>query len=166
MFINKSSVGAGSLLVAVLAAGCSAGVTNAQPATAPPPATTVVASAPATNTPSQEPSASPSPDSTAATSYSTAGAAAKLPPEFPLPDGAEVTLVTRQPNQIAATMTVPDGGKALDFWRSKLPAAGYKISHTDAVNTFGEIRFSGHGCADNSQLGISNTTVAFQCDLD
>lgn len=161
----KSFPAACSLLVVVLAAGCSAGVTSGQPTSAPP-STAAAASAPRTSNPQQDPPAT-SPDSSTAPSASvTSGGSAKLPPEFPVPDGAKVTMQAKQANQIAATLLVPDGAKAYDFWRAKLPNAGFRVTRAESIGGLSEIRFSGHGCVANSQIAVSDTTVAVQCDLD
>lgn len=164
MLISRSSLAASSLLVVVLAAGCSAGVTTGQQ-TSPPSSTAPSAPASQSSGPQQDPTATSSDPGSGSSSSVTSGESAKLPSEFPVPDGAKVTMVAKQSDEIAATMIVADGGKALDFWRTKLPEAGFKVTHTDSIGGLGEIRFSGHGCVANSQIAVTDGTVAVQCDL-
>lgn len=94
---------------------------------------------------------------------SSGGSAGTLPAGFPLPPGTTVGPVTVQGGEIAATLSVPDGKQVFDFWKQSLPTAGYTVSNAEMVGGIGEISFSGNGCADGSQLGISGPTVAFQC---
>ena len=64
---------------------------------------------------------------------------------------------------ISATLTVPDGKGVYDFWRSRLPAAGYRITGSQLVGGIGEISFTGRDCAGPSQLGINDDAVTFEC---
>jgi hypothetical protein len=91
------------------------------------------------------------------------GSAGLLPAAFPLPPGTTVGPVAVQAGQIAATLTVPDGKQVFDYWKQQLPAAGYTVGKAEMVGGIGEISFTGNGCADGSQLGISGPTVAFEC---
>lgn len=87
-----------------------------------------------------------------------------LPAGFPLPPGTTVGLVAVRASGIAAPMTVTDGDQATAFWKQALPAAGYTVSAAEVTGALGEIKFSGHGCLDGSQLGISGNHVALECD--
>ncbi len=147
----RTAVAAG-LLVAGLC-GCGAEVTigsaptsSAAPTTAAPTTTAAVPSEAITQPPS-----------------SSSGSAGLLPAGFPLPPGTTVGPVAVQGSQIAATLTVPDGKQVFDFWKQQLPTAGYTIGKAEMVGGIGEISFTGNGCADGSQLGISGPTVAFEC---
>jgi hypothetical protein len=92
------------------------------------------------------------------------GNVTNLPAGFPLPPGTTVGRVATRPSGIAAPMNVPDGDQAAAFWKQALPAAGYTISKAEVTGALGEIKFSGHGCLDGSQIGISGSHVAFECD--
>jgi hypothetical protein len=94
---------------------------------------------------------------------SSGGNAGLLPAGFPLPPGTTVGPVAVQGGGIAATLSVPDGKQVFDYWKQQLPAAGYTIGKAEMVGGIGEISFTGNGCADGSQLGISGPTVAFEC---
>ena len=87
-----------------------------------------------------------------------------LPAGFPLPPGTTVGRVAVRASGIAAPLTVVDGDRATAFWTQALPAAGYTVSKAEVTGALGEIRFSGHGCLDGSQLGISGNRVALECD--
>lgn len=87
-----------------------------------------------------------------------------LPAGFPLPPGTTVGRVAVRASGIAAPMTVVDGDQATTFWKQALPAAGYTVSKAEVTGALGEIKFSGHGCLDGSQLGISGNHVALECD--
>ena len=94
---------------------------------------------------------------------SSGGSAGELPAGFPLPPGTTVGPVAVQGGQIAATLTITDGKQGYDYWIRELPAAGYEIPSAQMVGGIGQVSFTGNGCADGSQLGISGPTVAFQC---
>jgi hypothetical protein len=87
-----------------------------------------------------------------------------LPPNFPLPPGTTVGRVAVRASGIAAPLNVTDGDQATAFWKTALPAAGYTVSKAEVSGALGEIKFSGHGCLDGSQLGISGNHVALECD--
>jgi hypothetical protein len=87
-----------------------------------------------------------------------------LPAGFPLPPGTTVGRVAVRASGIAAPLTVADGDRATAFWKQALPAAGYTVSTAEVTGALGEIRFTGHGCLDGSQLGISGNHVALECD--
>jgi hypothetical protein len=146
----RTAVAAG-LFVAGLS-GCGAEVTigsaptSSAPATAAPTTTAGVPSEAITQPPS-----------------SSSGSAGLLPAGFPLPPGTRVGPVAVQGSRIAATLTVPDGKQVFDYWKQQLPTAGYTIGKAEMVGGIGEISFTGNGCADGSQLGISGPTVAFEC---
>lgn len=114
------------------------------------------------------PSVDPSvPTATGGTAPSpgSAGGRDDLPPAFPLPGGATVASGTRTSDEIDASITVQDGDAAARFWRTALPAAGYTVTSADSGFGASEIRFRGHGCAGNSQIAVTGTTAAVQCDL-
>lgn len=92
------------------------------------------------------------------------GNLADLPAGFPLPPGTTVGRVAVRASGIAAPLNVPDGDQAAAFWKQALPAAGYAVSKAEVTGALGEIRFTGHGCLDGSQLGISGNHVALECD--
>jgi hypothetical protein len=86
-----------------------------------------------------------------------------LPAGFPIPPGAKVGPVAVHGDGISATLTVPDGKGVYDFWRSRLPAAGYRVTGAQMVGGIGEISFTGRQCAGPSQLGINDDSVTFDC---
>lgn len=97
---------------------------------------------------------------------STPGAAPTyLPERFPLPSGTRVVNSVKDGKELAATLTVPDAAKAYSFWKSSLPGAGYRVTSAQTVGANSEIRFSGHGCGGNSQIAITSSGVAVQCEL-
>jgi hypothetical protein len=157
---------AGGLLAAGLAvAGCGADVSiGADPSgTGTAPTGSAAASSPVATT-TAPPSATGVPGG-ALTSPPAAGSgnAGELPAGFPLPPGTTVGPVALAGNEIAATLTIPDGKSGYDFWRVQLPTAGYPVAKAEMVGGIGEITFSGNGCWAGSQLGISGQTVAFAC---
>lgn len=180
MPVSRTVLAAGSLIAAIAAAGCSAGVTNSaapsstSPSAAPstaasttPGGTSVVV--PTVVVPSVTISGLPGTGSGGGTGSgvgtgSGGETVGKLPVGFPLPPGATVTRVQSDSGETAATLTVPDPGQATTFWKSALPAAGYAVISAQTAGGFGEIRFSGHGCVGNSQLAIQGTSVALQCN--
>ncbi len=87
-----------------------------------------------------------------------------LPAGFPLPPGTTVGRVAVRASGIAAPLNVTDGDQAAAFWQQALPAAGYPVSKAEVTGALGEIKFSGRGCVDGSQLGISGNHVALDCD--
>lgn len=153
----RSMLLAGVLATGLLSAsGCSAGVTNASGTptnSASRPATSLAAAPTSTQTQAETGSGGPS------------GSNASLPEEFPLPPGTTVDMVSDDGQEIAATLTVTDGTAAVTFWESALPSAGYEVTSSQSVGPLSEIRFTGHGCVGNSQLAITGTSVAVQCDL-
>jgi hypothetical protein len=155
----RTAAPAALLAVAALTlAGCGG---TASDSAAPAPAATTTAAAP-TSAPAPTKSGVPG---GAITSPPAAGAgnAGELPAGFPLPPGTKVGPVAVQSKALAATLTVPDGKQVYDFWRQRLPAAGYTISESQMVGGIGEITFSGRDCAAGSQLGISGQDVSFEC---
>ena len=86
-----------------------------------------------------------------------------LPAGFPVPPGTKVGPVAVHGDGISATLTVPDGKGVYDFWRSRLPAAGYRVTSAQMVGGIGEISFTGRDCAGPSQLGINDDSVTFDC---
>lgn len=155
----RTAVAAGLLMAGL--AGCGADVSIGA---APSPTTTAPTPAPTTAT-------TPAPTTTGGVPggaitqppASGAGSAGELPAGFPLPPGTTVGPVAVQGGRIAATLTVPDGKQAYDYWIRHLPAAGYEIPGAQLVGGIGQISFTGNGCTDGSQLGISGPTVAFGC---
>ena len=105
----------------------------------------------------------PGPAAGALTSPPGVPESAVLPAGFPLPPGTEVGPVAVRGDGISATLTVPDGKGVYDFWRSRLPAAGYTVTGAQMVGGIGVISFTGRGCAGPSQLGINNDAVTFDC---
>lgn len=91
-------------------------------------------------------------------------AGASLPAGFPLPPGATATRVSDDGAEIAATVDVPDAGRAFAFWKSALPAAGYQVSSAQGAAGLFEIRFSGKGYGGNSQIAISQSRASVQLD--
>jgi hypothetical protein len=148
----RTAVAAG-LLVAGLS-GCGAEVTVGSAPTSTAAAPTTVAPTTTGGVPGDAITRPPS---------SGSGSAGLLPAGFPLPPGTTVGPVAVQGSQIAATLTVPDGKQVFDYWKQQLPTAGYTIGKAEMVGGIGEISFTGNGCADGSQLGISGPTVAFEC---
>jgi hypothetical protein len=105
-----------------------------------------------------------SPQPPIATATPGGGNVKDLPPNFPLPPGTTVGRVAVRASGIAAPLNVTDGDQATTFWKTALPAAGYTVSKAEVSGALGEIKFSGHGCLDGSQLGISGNHVALECD--
>ena len=90
------------------------------------------------------------------------GNAGVIPAGFPLPPGTRVGPVAVGQGD-HATLTVANGKQVYDYWRRRLPAAGYTISGSQMVGGIGEITFSGRDCGAGSQLGISDQDVTFEC---
>jgi hypothetical protein len=154
----RTAVAAGMLAAATLSlAGCGSG--NGTAATAPPSAapTPAPTPAPATTPASQAAGALTSPPAPAA------GEPGLLPAGFPVPPGTKVGAVAVGDGEITATLTVADGKSVYRFWRSRLPAAGYRITGSQLVGGIGEISFTGRDCTGPSQLGINNESVTFEC---
>jgi hypothetical protein len=86
-----------------------------------------------------------------------------LPAGFPVPPGTKVGPVAVEGGEITATLTVTDGKTVYDFWRSRLPAAGYRVTGSQMVGGIGEISFTGRDCAGPSQLGIDDDSVTVEC---
>lgn len=76
-----------------------------------------------------------------------------------LPIGSQLN----SPRPPIGTATQGRRQQVFDYWKQQLPAAGYTIGKAEMVGGIGEISFTGNGCADGSQLGISGPTVAFAC---
>jgi hypothetical protein len=92
-----------------------------------------------------------------------AGNAGQLPAGFPLPPGTQVGPVAVGSGGITATLRVSDGKRVYDFWRSRLPAAGYAVTGAQMVGGIGQISFTGRDCTGPSQLGIDDDAVTFAC---
>ena len=88
-----------------------------------------------------------------------AGEPGVLPAGFPVPPGSRVGTVSVAGGEIKARLTVTDGKTGYAFWRSRLPAAGYRITGSQMVGGIGEISFSGRDCTGPSQLGINDDSV-------
>jgi hypothetical protein len=80
-----------------------------------------------------------------------------------VPPGTNVGPVAVEGGEITATLTVTDGKTVYDFWRSRLPAAGYRVTGSQMVGGIGEISFTGRDCAGPSQLGIDDDSVTVEC---
>lgn len=87
----------------------------------------------------------------------------QLPPGFPLPPGSSIGRVAERQTDITAPINVPDGDEATSFWRQALPAAGYTVGTITVSDSIGAIPFSGKGCVEGSQLGVSGEHVQFRC---
>jgi hypothetical protein len=152
--ISRTAVASGVLLAGVLAlAGCGG---DSGPATAATPAAAGTP-APAATTPGAAAGALTSPPAPAA------GEPGVLPAGFPVPPGTKVGPVAVEGGEITATLTVTDGKTVYDFWRSRLPAAGYRVTGSQMVGGIGEISFTGRDCAGPSQLGIDDDSVTVEC---
>lgn len=134
-----------------------AGATS--PAPGPTDASTRPSDAASSDVPDDTPAPTPAQDPSGGTD-------SVLPPRFPLPDGASVTGGASEADQLAATVTVTDGPAAYAFWRRALGAAGYTVTSSDSAFGIGEIRYRGHGCGGDSQIAVTGTTAAVQCDLE
>lgn len=150
---SRTAAAAGVLAAALSLAGCSSGSGTAAPA----PPTAAGTPAPAATTPSAAAGALTSPPAPVA------GEPGVLPAGFPVPPGSRVGPVAVEGGEIKATLTVSDGKTGYDFWRSRLPAAGYRITGSQLVGGIGEISFTGRDCAGPSQLGINDDSVTFEC---
>ena len=153
---SRTAVAAGVLAAALALAGCSSGSGTAAPAS-PTAAGTPAPPAPAATTPSAAAGALTSPPAPVA------GEPGVLPAGFPVPPGTRVGPVAVDGGEIKATLTVSDGKTGYDFWRSRLPAAGYRITGSQLVGGIGEISFTGRDCAGPSQLGINDDAVTLEC---
>jgi hypothetical protein len=91
------------------------------------------------------------------------GNAGQLPAGFPLPPGTTIGRVAVRTTDITAPINVPDGDEATSFWRKQLPAAGYTVGAVTVHDAIGAIPFTGKGCVDGSQLGVSGQHVQFRC---
>ena len=152
---SRTAVAAGALAAALALAGCGGGgpAAPAQPTAAGTPAP----AAPAATTPGAAAGALTSPPAPVA------GEPGVLPAGFPVPPGTRVGPVAVDGGEITATLTVSDGKTGYEFWRSRLPAAGYRITGSQLVGGIGEISFTGRDCAGPSQLGINDDAVTFEC---
>ena len=152
--LAAGALAAGALAAAVLAlAGCGSDDGTAAPASP----TAAATPAPAGTHPSAAAGARTSPPAPVA------GEPGVLPAGFPVPPGTRVSAVSVKGGQISATLRVSDGKTVYDFWRSKLPAAGFRIIRAQMVGGIGEIAFSGRDCAGPSQLGINDDSVTLEC---
>jgi hypothetical protein len=150
---SRTAVAAGALVAAMLAlAGCSSDSGTTAPAR---PSAVARTPAPAATTPSQAALTSPP--------APVAGEPGVLPAGFPVPPGSRVGTVSVAGGEIKARLTVTDGKTVYDFWRSRLPAAGYRITGSQMVGGIGEISFSGRDCTGPSQLGINDDSVTLEC---
>ncbi|HEV7655241.1 MAG TPA: hypothetical protein VGP36_11015 [Mycobacteriales bacterium] len=86
-----------------------------------------------------------------------------LPPGFPLPEGTTLGRIAVRSSDITAPLEVPDGDRAAAFWKTQLPAAGYKFLGSTVSKAFGEIKFTGKGCIAGSDITVSGEHVAFLC---
>ncbi len=151
----RTAVATGLLAAAVLAlAGCGGGAAAGRTAGGGTAGT--AAATPAATRTSGRPAGAP-------TSPPGAPEVAVLPAGFPLPPGTRVGPVAVRGDGTSATLTVPDGKGVYDFWRSRLPAAGYTVTGAQMVGGIGEISFTGRGCTGPSQLGINDDSVTFDC---
>lgn len=150
---SRTAAATGVLAAALSLAGCSSGSGTAAPA----PPTAAGTPAPAATTPSAAAGALTSPPAPVA------GEPGVLPAGFPVPPGSRVGPVAVEGGEIKATLTVSDGKTGYEFWRSRLPAAGYRITGSQMVGGIGEISFTGRDCAGPSQLGINDDSVTFEC---
>jgi hypothetical protein len=149
-----SRTAATGVLAAVLAlAGCGSDGGTAAPASP----TAAATPAPAGTSPSAAAGARTSPPAPVA------GEPGALPAGFPVPPGTRVSAVSVKGGQISATLRVSDGKTVYDFWRSALPAAGFRIIRAQLVGGIGEIAFTGRGCAGPSELGINDDSVTLEC---
>lgn len=161
MRIARTGIAAGLLVAGLSGCGAKVSIGSAATSTAAPSTAAASSAAPTTAAPTST-AGVPSEAITQPPS-SSSGSAGLLPAGFPLPPGTTVGPVAVLGSRIAATLTVPDGKQVFDYWKQQLPTAGYAISKAEMVGGIGEITFSGNGCADGSQLGISGSTVAFEC---
>jgi hypothetical protein len=142
------------LAAAVLAlAGCGSDGGTAVPASP----TAAATPAPAGTSPSAAAGARTSPPAPVA------GEPGALPAGFPVPPGTRVSAVSVKGGQLSATLRVSEGKTVYDFWRSALPAAGFRIIRAQLVGGIGEIAFTGRGCAGPSELGINDDSVTLEC---
>ena len=145
---------AGALAASVLAlAGCGGDGGTAAPASP----TAAATPAPAGTSPSAAAGARTSPPAPVG------GEPGVLPAGFPVPPGTRVSAVSVKGGQISATLRVSDGKTVYDFWRSTLPAAGFRVIRAQLVGGIGEIAFSGRDCAGPSELGINDDSVTLEC---
>jgi hypothetical protein len=151
---SRTAVAAGVLAAAVLAlAGCSGDSGTAAPASP----TAAATPAPAVTTPSEAAGALTSPPAPVA------GEPGVLPAGFPVPPRTSVGKVSVEGGEIKATFAVTDGKTVYDFWRSRLPAAGFRITGSQMVGGIGQISFTGRDCVGPSELGINDDSVTFEC---
>jgi len=154
---SRTAVAAGLLAAAVLLAGCSGDGGTAATGSPGAAVSTPPAPTPAATTPSQAaPTSPPAP---------VAGEPGLLPAGFPVPPGTKVGKVSVAGGEITARLAVTDGKTVYDFWRSHLPAAGFRITGSQMVGGIGEISFTGRSCAGHSQLGINDDAVTLECKL-
>lgn len=86
-----------------------------------------------------------------------------LPADFPLPSGTSVGRIAVRTSDITAPMEVPNGDQATAFWKTQLPAAGYKVVSAKVSKAFGTITFTGKGCIAGSDIQVSGEHIAFLC---
>jgi hypothetical protein len=152
--MTSRTAATGVLAAAVLAlAGCGSAGGTAAPASP----TAAATPAPAGTSPSAAAGARSSPPAPVA------GEPGVLPAGFPVPPGTRVGAVSVKGGQISATLRVSDGKTVYDFWRSRLPAAGFRVIRAQLVGGIGEIAFSGRDCAGPSELGINDDSVTLEC---
>jgi hypothetical protein len=83
---------------------------------------------------------------------------AALPANFPLPPGAKVTHQARVGSTITATLSGVTAEQAAAYYRTALPAAGYKIT-TDRSSS-GTLVMIFSGSADSGTIASDGGTVA------
>ena len=151
---SRTAVAAGVLAAALLLAGCSG---DSGSTAGGPPSATVSTPVPTPAATSQSQAALTSPPAPVA------GEPGLLPAGFPVPPGTKVGKVSVGGGEVTATLAVTDGKTVYDFWRSHLPAAGFRITGAQMVGGIGEISFTGRDCAGRSQLGINDDSVTLEC---
>ena len=91
----------------------------------------------------------------------TAGGALNGRPDASSPGGNKVVNPPNGGNVKAGK--IPDGDEATSFWQKQLPSAGYTVGQITVHDAIGAIPFTGKGCVNGSQLGVSGEHVQFRC---
>ena len=112
---------------------CSAGVTQATPATSTTTRTTAVAK------PTSSPA--PSPTAPAGSTVSLGGSIGN----FPIPSGAKVAENVASGGKIIFFFSSVTPARVASFYASALPRAGYKVTSNSSVAGDAAITFTGHG---------------------
>jgi hypothetical protein len=158
---SRTALVAGLAAAALSLAGCGGdsgtAATGSPAAASRPPAAPAPTPAPTPAATMQSPAALTSPPAPVA------GEPGLLPAGFPVPPGTKVGTVSVAGGEITAALTVTDGKTSYAFWRSHLPAAGFRITGAQMVGGIGEISFTGRDCAGRSQLGINDDSVTLEC---